>query len=88
MTADFGADHLLLGVVDPAIGLGCRYQCTQDGMAVLLDFRPGQHVHRTHRRLRRLLLLRGLAALPGLISLECHHPQRGQRCIVCTTPGA
>ncbi|MNI56850.1 hypothetical protein D3C73_1118770 [compost metagenome] len=44
-------------------------------MAVTLDLRAGQHVSRA----QGLLGGGGLAALPGLIGLECHHAQRGER---------
>ena len=65
--------------VDLTVSLGRRDQRPQYGMTVFLDFGPGQQI----RRLRDLLWRRrGLTALPGLIRLERHHPQRGQRRII------
>ncbi|MNP07924.1 hypothetical protein D3C76_999730 [compost metagenome] len=80
VAGDFGVDQLLFRVVDTAIGLGSGNQSPQDRMAVVLSFRARQLVNRTHG-LRRG---RGLRALPGLIGLERHHPQRGQGRVVGT----
>ncbi|MNV30131.1 hypothetical protein D3C71_1213870 [compost metagenome] len=83
MTADFSADHLFLGVIDAAIGLGRGNQCPQDRMAVFLGLRAGQQVHGPWRFLRR----RGLTALPGLVRLERHHAQGRQRGIIGAASG-
>ncbi|MNG13644.1 hypothetical protein D3C84_973330 [compost metagenome] len=81
VTSDLGADHLFLGIIDPAIGLGRRNQCPKDRVTVVFDFRAGQQVYSA----RCLLRCRGLAALPGLIRLKCHHSQRRQRGVVGAT---
>ncbi len=80
---DFGVDQLFFLRVDAPIGLGRRNQRAQDGMAVILGLGAGQLIHRADR------LLRGcrLAALPALIGLECHHPQRRQGRVIDTACG-
>ena len=78
MSEYFIRDQLLLFFFDLAVGLRGRDQCTQDRVAVGFGFGAVELVDGLECR----LWLGGLLALPGLIRLESHHSQGGQRRIV------
>ena len=53
VAADFGADHLLLVVVDAPVGLGSGNQSPQHCVAMGLDLWPGEQLVNGLRRLLR-----------------------------------